>query len=206
MSLTSNLNDYFINPKNKINPTLKMHPFFQRKLHPKKDKSIKNSYDKPIINIIENFNKIKNYNTLSSCSGRICIYSEEKESIIYSIHDFLNENLYSIIKNIEYKNLYFKFEPILLHVECYDLESAKYLFKKLRSNGFRNSGIVLSKRIIVELRCLLKLDVPIKTDKIIITEEYSEILKEIANKKMKKNFEMIKKLEQIVNEVKEKFN
>ncbi|KAG0441538.1 tRNA wybutosine-synthesizing protein 3 like protein [Dictyocoela muelleri] len=178
-----------------------MNKFIQRKLNPKKDKSIKNSYDEPIISIIKKINSKSNYNTLSSCSGRICIYSEQIEKLVYTTHDYYNLNLFKHLNEINFDFLYFKFEPLLLHVECIDLESAKLFFNKIRSKGFRNSGISISKRIIVELRNTLKLDVPVKNKKILINEEYCEYLKKIANLKMKKNFEFIKKLEEIIDEL-----
>src|SRR5207248_1673216 len=92
-------------------------------------------------------------------------------------------------------SLSFKFEPMIMHVEARSLNFAQKLLKIAVQSGFRNSGISFSsKRIIVAVRCTLKLDVPILFDNIgncLLSEPYLEQLTLIANEKMKANNALI---------------
>ncbi|KAJ9566092.1 hypothetical protein OSB04_002058 [Centaurea solstitialis] len=88
------------------------------------------------------------------------------------------------------ENLVFRFEPLIIAVECKDVISAQKLVSLAISCGFRESGItsVSSKRIIVAIRCSIRLEVPLgDTGKIMVSREYLNYLVGIANEKMEAN-------------------
>lgn len=83
----------------------------------------------------------------------------------------------------------FKFEPLIVAVECKDVEAAQFLVSLAISCGFRESGITnLSKRVIIAIRCSIRLEVPLgDTEKIMASSEYVRHLIEVANEKMEAN-------------------
>lgn len=83
----------------------------------------------------------------------------------------------------------FKFEPLIIAVECKDVEAAQFLVSLAISCGFRESGITnLSKRVIIAIRCSIRLEVPLgDTEKLMVSSEYVRYLIEVANEKMEFN-------------------
>lgn len=84
----------------------------------------------------------------------------------------------------------FRYEPLIIAVECRDIVSAQSLVSLAISCGFRESGItsVNKKRVIVAIRCSIRLEVPLgDTHKLMVTPEYVEYLVGIANDKMEAN-------------------
>ncbi|GJR14349.1 tRNA wybutosine-synthesizing protein 2/3/4 isoform X1 [Tanacetum coccineum] len=92
--------------------------------------------------------------------------------------------------NVVVSNLVFRFEPLIIAVECKDVVSAVKLVALAVSCGFRESGVtnVSSKRVIVAIRCSIRLEVPLgSSDKVMVSKEYLGYLVEIANEKMEAN-------------------
>lgn len=85
--------------------------------------------------------------------------------------------------------LVFRFEPLIIAVECRDIEAAQSLVSLAISCGFRESGITsVSKRVIIAIRCSIRLEVPLgDTEKIMVSVEYVKYLVELANEKMEAN-------------------
>lgn len=83
----------------------------------------------------------------------------------------------------------FRFEPLIIAVECRDIEAAQSLVSLAISCGFRESGITsVSKRVIIAIRCSIRLEVPLgDTEKIMVSAEYVKYLVELANQKMEAN-------------------
>lgn len=84
----------------------------------------------------------------------------------------------------------FRFEPLIIAVECKDIESAQFLVSLAISCGFRESGItsVNKKRVIIAIRCSIRLEVPLgDTEKLMVSPEYVEYLVMLANEKMETN-------------------
>ncbi|XP_073108372.1 tRNA wybutosine-synthesizing protein 2/3/4 isoform X2 [Elaeis guineensis] len=86
-------------------------------------------------------------------------------------------------------DLVFRFEPLIVAVECRDLASAQALVSTAISCGFRESGMTsIQKRIMVAIRCSIRLEVPLgQTGLIMISPEYVRYLVRIANDKMEEN-------------------
>ncbi|XP_022926928.1 tRNA wybutosine-synthesizing protein 2/3/4 [Cucurbita moschata] len=175
------------------------------------DKSPKGSLDTPIIPLINTLNNHPSYFTTSSCSGRISILSQpvcstsaaapkpRKKALggswLFVSHEFADPN--SVIDllfrspstNGELSELVFRFEPLIIAIECKDLGSAQDLVSTAISSGFRESGITsASKRVIIAIRCSIRMEVPLgTTEKIMVSPEYVRYLVDVANEKMVAN-------------------
>lgn len=86
-------------------------------------------------------------------------------------------------------SLVFRFEPLIIAVECKDIEAAQVLVSLAILSGFRESGITsVNKRVIIAIRCSIRLEVPLgDSEKIMVSPEYVEYLVELANEKMEAN-------------------
>ncbi|KAK9056395.1 hypothetical protein SSX86_027485 [Deinandra increscens subsp. villosa] len=177
------------------------------------DKSPKGDIDAPLIPLLKTINSHPSYFTTSSCSGRISILSTPTAATttaavkkkkakggnwVFITHEpadpFSLQNLIFPIKNptttSSQEDLVFRFEPLIIAVECKDVLSAQKLVSLAISCGFRESGItnVNSKRVIVAIRCSIRLEVPLgDTHKIMVSKEYMNYLVGIANEKMEAN-------------------
>uniref|UniRef100_A0A1J3EYD8 tRNA wybutosine-synthesizing protein 2/3/4 n=2 Tax=Noccaea caerulescens TaxID=107243 RepID=A0A1J3EYD8_NOCCA len=178
------------------------------------DKSPKGFLDEPIIPLLETINHHSSYFTTSSCSGRISILSQPKPQLnastkkkarggtwLYITHDPADpESVISLlfpsqstpIDPIDQPSeLVFRFEPLIIAVECKDLNSAQFLVATAISAGFRESGITScgdGKRVIIAIRCSIRMEVPLgDTHKLMVSPEYVKFLVDIANEKMDAN-------------------
>ncbi|KAM7506258.1 hypothetical protein LguiB_005162 [Lonicera macranthoides] len=175
------------------------------------DKSPKGNIDTPIIPLLNTLNSHPSFFTTSSCSGRISILSQPITTIttttkkkakggtwLFITHDLADP--LSLLNHIFPTNsthpppiqphsLVFRFEPLIIAVECLDVKSAQFLVSLAISCGFRESGITsVNKRVIVAIRCSIRLEVPLgDTRKIMVSPEYVKYLVEIANEKMEAN-------------------
>ncbi|XP_054785640.1 tRNA wybutosine-synthesizing protein 2/3/4 isoform X2 [Prosopis cineraria] len=179
------------------------------------DKSPKGSLDAPIIPLLNTINQHPCFYTTSSCSGRISILSQPllKPTIdaqkpkkkarggswLFVSHDPADpDSVLSLLfpskltpssVSTEPSELVFRFEPLIIAVECKDLSSAQSLVSLAISCGFRESGIAnANKRVIIAIRCSIRLEVPLgDTQKIMVPPEYVRYLVEVANEKMEAN-------------------
>ncbi len=165
------------------------------------DFSKKGSVDKKIIHLIGKINSKKEYYTTSSCSGRIMLMAEGKTKKdadwIFVSHDKITfSQLKNALKKIPKQPVWFKFEPMILHVCCDSIESANKLLESAKSAGFKHSGIMnLGKRIIAEIRGTDFISAPIAFDgKMAVNESYLKKIMAEANRKMKRNEEKISHL------------
>ncbi|KAK9907001.1 hypothetical protein M0R45_002533 [Rubus argutus] len=74
-------------------------------------------------------------------------------------------------------DLVFRFEPLIIAVECKDVASAQSLVSKAIACGFRESGITNSnKRVIIAIRCSIRLEVPLGSNReIMVSREYLRV-------------------------------
>lgn len=80
----------------------------------------------------------------------------------------------------------FRFEPFILAVECLTLSHAQALVSCAIASGFRESGVTsMRKRIIVAVRCSIRIEAPIaEAGHLMVSEDYLKFLVRIANEKM----------------------
>ncbi|THU51364.1 hypothetical protein C4D60_Mb06t30260 [Musa balbisiana] len=185
---------------------------------PAPDKSPKGAVDAPIVPVLDALNRHHSYFTTSSCSGRISILAHGRRpaadagavegdgnktaskkkaaggSWLFVSHDPADPAAVVDLlfggpeKSIE-GDLVFRFEPLIIAVECRDVAAAQVLVSTAISCGFRESGITnTQKRIMVAIRCSIRLEVPLgQMDHILVTAQYVHYLVTIANDKMEAN-------------------
>ncbi|XP_046400307.1 tRNA wybutosine-synthesizing protein 3 homolog [Ischnura elegans] len=163
------------------------------------DNSRKGSIDSRIESLVCFINDLPDYVTTSSCSGRIIMFcldegqGSKKKGCkwLYTSHDLVDEASLISHLNPEEGNLVLKFEPLILHVRCSNMESAKALLTCSLTAGFKNSGFVVGKQgsLVLAVRSCLGLEVPLSKDGIqLVSNEYIKFLAEVANEKMTENF------------------
>jgi len=173
----------------------------------KKDKSKKGSIDNKIKKLVNKINSLDDFYTTSSCSGRILLLaipkSNKKNEVQYLFcshkkikHDNVKKTLKTIITKIK-DNVWFKIDPVILHVACENINNAKKFLNTARDIGFRRSGIISigKSKIIMELISTEKIETIIsKNGKLVIDEDYLNILIKEGNVKLEKTWEKIDKL------------
>jgi len=161
----------------------------------KPDKSRKNSIDVPIKELIELINQKKDCYTTSSCSGRIMILQKPDEGKkhetewVYVTHDRANVKEANEALFNRKGDVWFKQEPIILHICCRDIESAQQIVDIAKFVGLKKSGIMNArKRILVEIVGPdLMETIIIKDGNMLLNFESFSILINEANKRMDKN-------------------
>jgi len=170
----------------------------------KLDKSYKSSWDEKIAELCNKINSFDNYYTTSSCSGRIVLMVEQdkkdRDLFVFVYHDeislkWLKEDLKLALKKKKHVKL--KLEPCILHVSCKSLEDAQKLYDRAKLAGWKKSGIIGMKNgFVVELNSTERLEFPIiHENKIFVDDEFLKIVVDESNKKLKKSWEKIKRLE-----------
>lgn len=168
----------------------------------KKDKSKQGHIDKHIKPLIELINKDRNYYTTSSCSGRIVLIkksSEKKQdaSWLFVSHKRTTKfyEIWNILKNLPSEDVWFRFEPAILHIACKDLKSSSDMLNIARSIGFKRSGIQSTKKNLLEICGTDYIDTIISRDKDLkVDGDYIKLLVSESNKKMKRNHQKLEKL------------
>ncbi len=169
------------------------------------DKSKKSSVDKYIVNLIDKINKLDDYFTTSSCSGRIMIIKPAKlkkdVEWLFSSHDKVDVNsLISEIHSIAKENsetLWLKLEGFILHVACRDVGSAQRMLNIAKSAGLKRSGIIsFGSKAIVEIISSELVETPISKDKkLLVSDDYLEFVLNECNSKLEKVHLRIDRLE-----------
>jgi len=182
--------------------------FIQRKkaILSKKDKSSKGKWDKKIKKLCDKINKLDNYYTTSSCSGRIVImYDRQKKQSGLFLKVYHEEIKYKKLKNDLNKIncvelLKFKQEPPILHVHCKTLKDAQILLRKAQLSGWKKSGIISSgSRVILELCGTEKLEFFIMNKGcILVKHPFLELIVKRCNENLKSGWLKIEKLKKLL--------
>lgn len=202
----------------------------------KQDLSRKGSIDEGVLDVVRMLNASHDYYTTSSCAGRITLTLVPESGKkcdaewAYKTHELADVNEMIECAN-EYEGntskcadmsaansangeLWFKFEPAILHVACINIESASKLLEAARIAGFKHSGImsagkssasdsrVSDSRIIAQIIGTDKIEAPISfCGARIASDEYMKALTALANKKMKRNKSKLERLKQSIHEL-----
>ncbi len=158
----------------------------------KDDKSKKGSIDAPIKLLLDSINKKEDYFTTSSCSGRISIRAQtalaRKDEIKFLLKSHRMVRLSRVmgaLTMIPLDMVWFRFEPMILHVACRDIGCANVLLDKVRG-VFKHSGIISSrKRIVLEIRGSEFIEAPLTAaGKLVVDDGYLRLLLKEANQKL----------------------
>ena len=168
------------------------------------DKSKIGKIDEEIRELISLINKSSDFYTTSSCSGRIMLIElsedkrKDKAEWLFFSHEKVSFS--ELMKNLKRykskKQLWFKQEPLILHICSRDLENAKEIISLAMQSGFKKASVIaLSRRIIVEIRGTDYISTILgKNGKILVDESYLKELLNLANEKLEKNLEKKEKL------------
>ena len=172
----------------------------------KNDKSRKGSIDEKIIKLVDKINSLDNFYTTSSCSGRILLLAiqdsnkKNKAEFLFCSHNKIKySDLNKIIssKKLPKNDIWFRVEPVILHIASNNIDNSKKILNLARDIGFRRSGIISigKNKIIMELISTEKIYAIIgKNGKLLIDKNYFEILIDEGNKKLEKTWKKIDKL------------
>jgi len=159
----------------------------------KKDKSKKGSVDKNVKKLVNLINSKRNYYTTSSCSGRVVLIKKpgkkQDAKWLFVKHDKIKfDEIKKALKNILKEQLWFRQEPLIMHICCKTLDDAKRLLEKARKI-FKRAGIIaVNKKIIIEIIGTGFIDtIIVDKGKMLISDDYLKVLINEANKKIRKN-------------------
>ncbi|HJN56947.1 MAG TPA: tRNA wybutosine-synthesizing 3 family protein [Candidatus Woesearchaeota archaeon] len=177
----------------------------------KKDKSRKKGIDSKIKKLVDRINSFDDFFTTSSCSGRILLLAHHKSGRkdkikwLFSSHEKVNLKKIKfdeLLKEIPREDVWFRVEPVILHITCGNLERAKKLLNTARDIGFRRSGIISvgKNRIVIELISTERIETIIsKKGKLLVDEGYFKALIEEGNKKLERTWGKVGKLCEKIN-------
>jgi len=180
--------------------------FLQRKtaVLSKLDKSSIGKWDKKIASLCDKINKLSDFYTTSSCSGRIIlmIQQEKKENDLFlrTWHEKVSFSELKMALNglLKLKKIVkFKLEPPIIHVACRDLKKATWILEKAKYLGFKRSSILTSdKNIFVELNTSDRMEFPIlKGGKVLVGDEFLKLVVKMSHHKLESGWKKIKALE-----------
>lgn len=172
-------------------------------------------FDKEMIPVIKTLFKLKDAYPTSSCSGRILIlasrvpWRKRNVKIIFKFHeinDQLKQDILEKVLALEDENLWLFVQPPIIHVSCYNVDTAIKLVKVARNTGFKESKIFMDSPMgaHLELKGKELLIVPIRLEKTFLFEkeklklvfdEASRILEDFKVKISKLQNEIEKALE-----------
>ncbi len=165
------------------------------------DKSKKGEIDDGIKEICSLINANPQYYTTSSCSGRIVVLekkSEKKDEAEWIFVSHEETDFETVRKNLKSETTaWFKQEGAILHVCCRTINDAERFLNTARNSGFKRAGIISAGETpVVEIISSEQMNLPIIVGgELIVSEEYLKLLISEANKKMQRNREKLRKLE-----------
>lgn len=194
---------------------LKQFKLWKRQCLDKEDLSRKGSIDEPIRPLVELINRDEFYYTTSTCSGRISLIEKPRDdsaikkggNFLLNCHEELEyDTFYKSInefreKNLEELCLWLKFEPFIMHVQCFDLDKAHTFLTLALSSGCRNSGITLGKseKFLVAVRSTSFMEIPLHCGgQFELDQDYLRFLHLECNRRMRTNLIKLGKFESTV--------
>ena len=163
--------------------------------------------DKEIRDLLELINSVERFVTLSSCSGRIAVmdmpkFGEKVESVFlgkwHSPPPF--EEVCEAVKKGRLTT-WLMMHPPIVHVACRDFESAEEILKVAKLSGFRRSGIISTKRFVVEIAAQERVEAVVAVNGRIADEDFLRINYELAVEKLAKSRERMEKFKNAFREV-----
>lgn len=173
----------------------------------KEDRSLKGSIDGHIKGLCELINSKDAFYTTSSCSGRIVLLKmphnakKNETEWLFVSHDEVGEYaLASELSDLPVEDVWFRFEPLIIHVACNSIEDAERLLASVHGAGMKRAGVVsLGRRIIVEIIGNEMIDALVAREgKLLVNESYVSELVRSANEKLKKNWGNIERMREVL--------
>jgi tRNA wybutosine-synthesizing protein 3 len=155
--------------------------------------------------------KTKNFFTSSCCSGRILLLELQKDEkkLGSNFHRKWHrpvklEEVWNALQENVSGELWFKMEPLILHLGTDNLEHANIALMAIKKAGVKRGGIITAKqgKFLFEIEGTQRISVPVKSKgKILVEKKFLAFLVKKANAKIKKNCKTIKRLEKELKKV-----
>ncbi len=182
----------------------------EEKLKLYKEAKKRGEIDLDIIQLLDLINDFECYVTLSSCSGRIAVLDlprfGDKLAAKFlgkwhkgvSVEDVIAAAVAA--KHIAWLILY----PPILHVACKSIDAAAKLLRVANNAGFRRSGVISLKNLVVEISSLERLELPVAREgELLVGEDYFRLIVEIANEKLARGKDKLQRLYNLLTALKE---
>lgn len=172
----------------------------------KKDLSAKGCLDKRMKSLVGLINSKKDYYSSSSCSGRILLLKlAHKKRKKLSVWPFVSHektdagDVFKALKDLPEEEVWFKMEPMILHVCCRTVNDASALLDKANKAGLKHSGIIsIRKKVVVEVFGNERIDcIVARSRQLLVPKAYIKVLVGYANKLLAVTHEKIKLLERL---------
>ncbi len=169
----------------------------------KADKSTKGSIDDEIKPLCDMINSLDDYYTTSSCAGRAMLIKmpasgkkNEAEWLFVSHDKTDSKQLISALSSVPEDSVWFRYEPFILHVAARTVEHAVKLLNLVHDLGIKRAGIIsISNKIVLEIIGNEHIDAIVsKQGKMLVDDNYINILVDDANKKRDRNLENMNRL------------
>jgi tRNA wybutosine-synthesizing protein 3 len=166
----------------------------------KKDKSSIGSIDIHIKPLCDTINSKTNLYTTSSCAGRILLIKlpdsgrkNDSEWVFVSHEEASAEKVRASLSQIPPEEVWFRYEPFILHVAARTLDDANNLLNLMHNLGIKRAGIIaLGEKIVLEIIGNERIDTLVsKEGKLLVSFDYMDILVRKANSKLRKNIDDI---------------
>lgn len=166
------------------------------------EKLEKEGHDKPLGPYLDMINSTNGCVTSSSCYGRILLLnkpseSKEKASFVDKWHRKVDEKEVLEALKQEKGFIWFKVDPLILHISCKDVETAKKVLKSKNKAGIKRGGVfhMAPERVQIEVEGTQKMESPVKKKDMLVGKDYIELLVNEANKKFERNEEQWNRFE-----------
>ncbi len=159
--------------------------------------------DWEVVPYLDLINSVPSLATSSSCYGRIVLMDiptglKKDSKFLAKWHRKISfEEFWDALKKANGKSIWFKMEPLIIHISAKDMEAVKKLLEVKNKAGIKRGGIfAISKdRFQIELEGTQRMEVPVKSENFVITEDYGRVLVKEANEKIDKNDKAWKRFE-----------
>lgn len=175
----------------------------------KEDRSQKGSIDEHVVPLCSIINSKADLYTTSSCSGRTVLIRipdsgrKNESEWLYVSHEKADETkIRTVFTNPPEDEVWFRYEPFILHVAVKEINSAARLLKTVQSLGIKRSGIIAisEEKIMLEIIGSERIDTIVsKSNQLLVSEDYLNLLISKANKKWEQNMETINRLHDAIN-------
>ncbi|MET1124540.1 MAG: hypothetical protein ABWW66_04655 [Archaeoglobaceae archaeon] len=163
--------------------------------------------DHDIVEVLDFINSLPNYVTLSSCSGRIAVVDTPKVGDKAAARfagkwhrEVSVEEVEEAAKTCESVGWLIQYPPII-HVACRSIEDARFLLEIANNAGFRRSGVISLKNLIVEISSLERMELPVSVEgELLVDRDYLELVVKFANEKLRRGKEKVKRLYLLLKE------
>ncbi len=173
----------------------------------------KEKIDKKAMPIVEKINKLEDFFTTSSCSGRIVILEipsfgkKRRARFLGKWHRKVKiEEVKEALKKASKGEIWFLVQSPIFHISTISMGNVKKLLTIANHSGFKYSSIkAFNGKFIVEVLGTERIDAPLGIDgKIFINEPYLKILTDIANKMIERMEKNLKRFERNLDTLSQK--